>query len=193
MGSDILRVVAVFDKIDDLKTELLENAGLSHDVDGTATILVVAEHQHNLLTALSREIAQGDDHLPFVSRSSDEGEWIFLRIQHFAGEGLGDEGNAVLLDLVAQRLRRPACAFSSLPPPPVGPTLPGGVFPGAAPPKTDDEYRRMANDAERKAQSAKNDGDHREVWLRVAQGWTNLIRSRPQSDAEASGQAKSDS
>jgi len=81
-----------------------------------------------------------------------------------------------------------ACAFSL----PVGPTLPGGVFPDAAPPMTADEYRRMANDAERKAQSAKNDAD-RKVWLRLAQSWINLTRSRPQSDAENSGQAKSDS
>jgi hypothetical protein len=54
-----------------------------------------------------------------------------------------------------------------------------------------DEYRRMANDAERKAQSAKNDAD-REVWLRVAQVWMNLIHSRPRGDAEGSGQANSD-
>jgi hypothetical protein len=56
---------------------------------------------------------------------------------------------------------------------------------------TDDDYRRMANDAERKAKSAKNDGD-REAWLRVAHGWMNLIRGRPQSDTEGSDQSKSD-
>src|SRR5215471_7649095 len=107
LRSDILRVVAVFDKIDDLKTEFLDNAGLFHDVDGTATILVVAEHQHNPLTALGRKVAQSDDHLLFVGRPRDERERIFLWIQHFAGERLGNEGNAVFLDLVAQRLRRP--------------------------------------------------------------------------------------
>ena len=57
---------------------------------------------------------------------------------------------------------------------------------------TDDDYRRMANDAERNAQSAKNDADRR-AWLRIAQMWMNLTRGRPQSGAENSGQAKFDS
>jgi len=55
-----------------------------------------------------------------------------------------------------------------------------------------DEYRRMANDAQRKAQSAKNDAD-RQVWLRVAESWMNLTYGGPQTDAESSGEAKSDS
>jgi len=57
---------------------------------------------------------------------------------------------------------------------------------------TDDEYRHMARDAERKARSAKNEAD-RKVWLRLAQTWMNLDSGRAQSDAENSDQTKSDS
>jgi hypothetical protein len=56
---------------------------------------------------------------------------------------------------------------------------------------TDDDYRRMANYAGRKAQSAKNDED-REAWLRVAQGWMNLIRGGRQGDTDGPGQSKLD-
>jgi hypothetical protein len=47
----------------------------------------------------------------------------------------------------------------------------------------DDEYRRNAAEAQRWADRAKSDLD-RASWLRVAQGWLSLIRSRPQSAEE---------
>jgi hypothetical protein len=50
--------------------------------------------------------------------------------------------------------------------------------------KDHEEYRRQAADAERQAQSAKNDLD-RAAWLRIAQGWLSLLRRRPQNDEEA--------
>ena len=48
----------------------------------------------------------------------------------------------------------------------------------------DDEYRRMAEEAEREARAAKNDLD-RESWRKVAQGWRGLLRKRPQSDDDS--------
>ena len=50
--------------------------------------------------------------------------------------------------------------------------------------RDEDEYRQQAADAERQAQSAKNDLG-RAAWLRVAQGWLSLLGRRPQSDQEA--------
>jgi hypothetical protein len=49
---------------------------------------------------------------------------------------------------------------------------------------TNEEYRRQAISAEKQANSA---GDHvdRETWLRIAQGWMSLLRTRPQSDEQA--------
>jgi hypothetical protein len=46
---------------------------------------------------------------------------------------------------------------------------------------SDDEYRKLAAEAQEQARAAKNDLD-RESWLRVAQGWLGLLRKRPQSD-----------
>jgi hypothetical protein len=51
------------------------------------------------------------------------------------------------------------------------------------PMSTDDEFRRQAASAERRASSTKNHGD-REAWLRIAQGWMSLLRKRPQTDTE---------
>ena len=48
----------------------------------------------------------------------------------------------------------------------------------------DDEYRRMAEEAERQARAAKNELD-RESWLKIAQGWRGLLRKRPQSDDDS--------
>jgi hypothetical protein len=45
----------------------------------------------------------------------------------------------------------------------------------------DDEYRKRAAEAQEQARAAKNDLD-RESWLQVAQGWSGLLRKRPQSD-----------
>jgi|tagenome__1003787_1003787.scaffolds.fasta_scaffold20873910_2 hypothetical protein len=56
-----------------------------------------------------------------------------------------------------------------------------GVF---NPMSTNEEYRRQAIYAEKQANSA---GDHvdRETWLRIAQGWMSLLRTRPQRDEQA--------
>lgn len=47
-----------------------------------------------------------------------------------------------------------------------------------------DEYRRHAAEAQRMAERARNDMD-RASWLRVAQGWLSMVRSRPQTAQEA--------
>jgi hypothetical protein len=48
----------------------------------------------------------------------------------------------------------------------------------------DDVYRRHAAEAERQARLAINDLD-RAAWLRVAQGWMNLLKKRPQSEDDS--------
>jgi hypothetical protein len=48
---------------------------------------------------------------------------------------------------------------------------------------SDDEFRRQAADAEKQAQAARTDYD-REAWLRIAQGWMSLLKSRPLSDED---------
>jgi hypothetical protein len=56
---------------------------------------------------------------------------------------------------------------------------------------TDDEYRRNAEEAERQAQRAISDLD-RAAWLRIAQGWVSMVRSRPQIPQESFDQEVSD-
>jgi hypothetical protein len=48
----------------------------------------------------------------------------------------------------------------------------------------DDEYRRNAAEAQSWADKAKSDDD-RAAWLRVAQGWLQLIRKQPQTAQES--------
>ena len=51
---------------------------------------------------------------------------------------------------------------------------------------SDDVYRRHAAEADRQARLARNELD-RAAWLRVAQGWSSLLRKHPLSDEEAFG------
>jgi hypothetical protein len=56
---------------------------------------------------------------------------------------------------------------------------------------TEDEYRSKALEATRQAERALSDAD-RASWLRIAQGWMSLIRSRRQTAQESFDQAVSD-
>jgi hypothetical protein len=49
---------------------------------------------------------------------------------------------------------------------------------------SNDEYRRLAADAQRQADRARNDDD-RASWLRIAQGWLSMIRKRGMTSQEA--------
>jgi hypothetical protein len=49
---------------------------------------------------------------------------------------------------------------------------------------SDKEYRMQAQRAEQNSRVAKNVSE-REAWLLIAQGWLDLIRKRPQRNAEA--------
>jgi hypothetical protein len=49
----------------------------------------------------------------------------------------------------------------------------------------DDEFRRNADDAQAWADRAKTD-DERAGWLRVVQGWLELIRKPTQAETESS-------
>ena len=49
--------------------------------------------------------------------------------------------------------------------------------------KRDEEFRRNAAEAQRWADRAKNDED-RAAWLRVAQGWLSLLKSKKRTAKE---------
>ena len=48
---------------------------------------------------------------------------------------------------------------------------------------SDDEFRQHAANAEMEARRAL--GEDREAWLRIAEGWMGLIRSKPNSESAA--------
>ena len=54
-----------------------------------------------------------------------------------------------------------------------------------------DEYRQKAAEAQKMADRARNDLD-RASWLRVAEGWMSMIRSRPQTAEEKFDQEVAD-
>jgi hypothetical protein len=56
---------------------------------------------------------------------------------------------------------------------------------------SEDEYRRNAAEAQKMADRARGDVD-RAAWLRIAQGWLGMIRSRPQTAQEDFDQAVSE-
>jgi hypothetical protein len=49
---------------------------------------------------------------------------------------------------------------------------------------SDNEYRRNADEAQQWADRTANDPD-RAAWLRIAQGWLQLIRNRPKTAEES--------
>jgi hypothetical protein len=49
---------------------------------------------------------------------------------------------------------------------------------------TQDEFRKNAEQAQRRADMATTDRD-RTLWLRLAQGWASLLTTRPQTAQES--------